>query len=145
MALGDSPASSHAGSKRTGASLQIAAIYFVFLGVKWMKICTVMHHRQVKSHETSADGHLINVTDVPWQGPKRPALWAAVCVGGLVGRGQNSVLVPGSHSLGGSRGAQHPAQPPGAASNPGFCSPVSHTLLWQPGGSSAAAKGGKRV
>lgn len=76
VALGHSPASSHAGGK-----CQIAAIYFAFLGVKWMKICPVMHHRQAKSHETSADGHLINVTDVPWQGPKHPALQAAVCVG----------------------------------------------------------------
>lgn len=79
MALGHSPASSHAGGK-----CQIAAIYFAFLGVKWMKICPVMHHGQAKSHETSADGYLINVTDVPWQGPKHPALRAAVCVGGIL-------------------------------------------------------------
>lgn len=89
-----------------------------------MKICPVMHHRQAKSHETSADGHLINVTDVPWQGPKHPALQAAVCVWGYH-RDRGSTRCWGQDlTAGGSRGAQHPAQPPGAAPNPGFCGPV---------------------
>lgn len=51
-----------------------------------------------------------------------------LCVrGDIIGIGAAPGAGARISQLGGLRGAQHPAQPPGAAPNPGFCGPVSHT------------------